>query len=233
MTDSVVDQTIPGRKLAALDSRDFLLEFSWLAPIVYREETGEEDMTAVPAYRNEFIEMYKGEYDRDMPGSKFKKVVTLSINRRMPAPTRESNTPFDSTKEITPRPRTVERYQSGPGYCEILGQRFENIVQLDCWGRSNTEANALIKWVETFLVRWEFWFTSLGIDKMFYYASGSALSPTEAAAMSNWRQPFRLRSLEWYVRDEKLYYIDQYEIEAIRARILTEGSTRPLLVNIV
>lgn len=220
--------TVAGRKLGAMDARGMILEFCWLAPQIYKAETGKDNMTCVPSYRNEFIEMYKGMFDIDNPGDSFSSVISVSHTKRMPAPTRETNTPFDDTKDIKPRPRVVEKSEDSGGYVEILGQRFENILQFDCWARTNTEANELVSWLEAFMVRWEFWFVSLGIDKMFYYASGSDLSPTEAAAMSSWKQPLKLRTLEWYVRDEKLYYSDQFEIQAIVARILTEGTTRRL-----
>jgi hypothetical protein len=230
--DVVANTVEPGRKLMAMDARGMILEFCWLAPQVYKAETGKENMTCVPAYRNEFIEMYKGEYDSNNPGEKFSSVISVGITRRSPASTRETNTPFDDNREVKPRARVIEKYEESGGYVEIQGQRFDNLLQFDCWARTNTEANELISWLEGFLVRWEFWFASLGIDKMCYYASGSDLSPTEAAAMSSWRQPFKLRTVEWYVRDEKLYYSNQYDIQAIIARIKTEGSANRLEIII-
>jgi len=234
-TTTVVNLSSPGLALSNLGARGFIREFSWLAPQVYAYEVGDNTMTALPAYRNEFIVQHKDTFDKTKnPGSHFTKCISAMVKSRMPWGTRETNNPDSTPKQIKPSLRyngkksDLEGGEGEDGYYEVYGQKFENILQFDCWGRSNTEADQLIDWLEGFLVRWEFWFTSFGIDKMFYLSSGSELSPTEADAMGRWTQPFKLRSLEWYVRDEKLYYSDQSEIQAIVARIMIEGGTRRL-----
>lgn len=215
---------LAGRKLANMGARGFILETCWLAPQVYMYEVGEE-LVVVPADRDEFIEMHSG--SSNSPGESFDRCISIGLTRRSPASVRESNTPFDSGKEVIPRTREEVKLDSGQ-YATILGNKFDNMIRFDCWGRSNTEVTALIEWLETFLVKWQFWYEGLGIDKMFYWGAGSDLSPSEASAMSRWSHPFKLRSLDWYVRDEKLYYINQSAIEEIRLRIQTEGSKRRL-----
>jgi hypothetical protein len=223
-TPSISVGSDPSKKLANMGARAFIIETCWLAPQIYSQEVGEE-LVVVPAYRDEFIETYLG--PATMPGEQFRKGISLSLYRRQPASVRESNMPFDRGKEVLPRVRE-ESKNEGPGYTTVLGQKFDNIIKFDCWAKSNMEADALIDWLEVFLVKWQFWYEGLGIDKMFYYSSGAEVVPGEAAAMVNWKQPFKLRTLEWYVRDEKLFYLDQSEIEQIRLRILTEGSSRRL-----
>lgn len=223
-TETEEERIAPGRKLYCLGARGFVLEMCWLAPQVYNMEVG-GTLIVVPAYRNEFMERYLG--SADDPGEKFEKAISIELTRRMPASVRESNKPFDSGKEVIPRVRQEVRNADG-GFTTILGQKFDNYVKFSCWARTNTEADLLIEWLEAFLVRWQFWFEGMGIDKMFYSSAGSDLSPEEAAAMSTWRQPFKVRTLEWYIRDEKLFYIDMSEIEQIRLRVLTEGNTRRL-----
>ena len=222
----VIDQTAPGRKLAAMGARGFIREFCWLAPQVYNFEYG-EDIIVVPAYRNEFIEMYTAASTAN-PGNIYNKCISVMLTRRSPAPTRETNNPFDDSRGISPLARIEEKYTDSGGYYTIYGQKFSNSLQFDCWAKSNTEADELIDWLETFLVKWEFWFQALGIDKMGYLEAGSDLNPSEASAMSIWKQPLKIRTLEWYIRDEKLYYLDQSEIAAIAARVQTEGGTRRL-----
>lgn len=217
------DIETPTRKASNIGVRNFIREMCWLIPQVYEAETGKNDIVVVEAYRDEFIMRNEEILSRtNNPGTKYTKCITLSNTRREPSPTRETNRPFDDTKGISPQYRKEERYDDTGGLYIVYGQKFDNIVRMDCWGRSNTEANELIDWLEIFLVKWEFWFTGRGIDRMFYYRSGTELSPTERSAMDSWRQPFKLRSLEWFVRDERLFYKSEAEISKIVARIKVE-----------
>jgi len=196
-----------------MDVYEFFYKFSKLAPVAYASENNNVRLDVLPSYPDEFIATSDGAYTN--PGSNFHNTITYTLTRREPASLRDH--PFESAKEIKPRESEIKRSPTEDGmFLEIRRQWFDNLVQFDCWTRSNYEADELLKWAEDFLLRFTWYFKAAGIQEMFYFRGGRFTWGTgESEAMSMWRNPYKVRSFTYYLRTEKLWYINQYEIKNI------------------
>ena len=189
---------------------DFINEFGRIAPIVYALNNNNARLDVVPAYPDELVVPSTGTIHN--PAGGFTDTITYQIIRREPASLKDK--PFQSEKEIKPRVRDIR--STDDGAVEILGQWYDNLVLFDCWTTSNAEADDLLQWLEDFLFKFTGYFKSIGIQEMLYFRSGRfTWGTTEEEAMTRWRNPFKVRSLTYYVRSEKLWYINRYEIEEI------------------
>lgn len=185
-----------------------------VTPLVYARENDNARLVVCPAYPVDFVPRADGTLPN--PTGKFEKTVTYMVIRREPAALRGA-APFQGGKEIKPREREITEIDGDNGYIGIKGQWFDNLVQFDCWTTKNVEAKSLIEWFENYLLRYTFYFMSIGVVQMFYFRGGRfTWGTTEEEAMVRWRNPLKVRSMTYYFRTEKLWMVDYYEIEQIR-----------------
>jgi hypothetical protein len=195
---------------------EFVREFGRVAPQVYMSEKN-RTLVVVPAYPAEIIEQTSISSERlpGRPTGKIEDTITYQIIRREPAAvTNRPTEPFQGGAEHKPRSREVQ--ETNDGHIEIKSQRFDNLVQFDCWCISNSEADELIEWLEKFLVKYTFYFKQMGIVEMWYWRGGRfTWGTTEEEAMVRWRNPLKVRSLTYFARTEVIWYINLDEIEQI------------------
>ena len=196
---------------------NFFRIFSRLAKAVYPRDILDgngvgKELRVVSAYPDDLLE-YAGGTEVN-PAGGFIDTITFQITRREPASLRDK--PFNPAKEL--KPRFMDYTNTGESQAiEIRKQRFDNLIQLDCWTRSNKEADEMMEWLEEFLVQYASYFKDMGIVEMYYFRGGRfTWGTTEEEAIDRWRNPFKVRSVSWYVRTERLWTIDHNEIEEVR-----------------
>ena len=189
---------------------NFFRTFSRLAQVVYARDFGKE-LRVVSAYPDDLMEF---KASRENPAGGFIDTITFQITRREPASIHDK--PFSPDKAL--KPTFIDYQGMGDGdVIEIKHQRFDNLVQLDCWTLSNKEADMMMEWLEEFLVKYTSYFKDMGIVEMYYFRGGRfTWGTTEEEAMDRWRNPFKVRSVNWFVRTERLWTIDHNEIEEVR-----------------
>jgi len=196
---------------------NFFRTFSRAARVVYPKDIVDRDgvgkeLRVVSAYPDDLLEYAPG--TEVNPAGSFIDTITFQITRREPAAIRDK--PFSTDKGI--KPRFMDYASVGESEAiEMRTQRFDNIIQLDCWTRSNKESDQMMEWLEGFLVKYASFFKDMGIVEMYYYRGGRfTWGTSEEEAMDRWRNPFKVRSVSWYIRSERLWTIDHNEIEELR-----------------
>lgn len=193
---------------------EFIRELGRVAPLIYADENGNAELVVLPAYPTDLINT--SESSTYNPAGGFPSTITYQIIRREPGTI--GNHPFDPRKIIKPTYREV--LPRDDEYIQLWGQWFDNLIQLDCWSTSNGEADQLIEWLEEFLLKYTFYFKEMGVQEMYYFRGGRfTWGTTEEEAMVRWRNRFKVRSMTYYVRTEKLWYKDLYKIREIIARL--------------
>jgi hypothetical protein len=179
--------------------------FTLVGEHVYNRDKGEE-IIILPAYPDELITPDTARNNIN-PASAMKKYITYQVVRREPSGMiGKIGAPFEGGKEWKPRLRHTYKDETTGEWVEIYGQRFDNLVQYDLWAKSSQEADLLLEWLECFLNGYSFFFKENGVQEMFYFRSGRfAFGTTEEEAMTMWRNPFKVRSLVWYIRTEDIY----------------------------
>ena len=173
----------------------------------------------LPAYPDEVVNY--GARSSVNPTQTFQRCITYQTVRREPgAIGGEATGPFEGRKEWKPRLRDTQYNEETEKYVEIYGQRFDNLVQFDCWSKSNEESQEILNWLETFLIGYAWFFKKCGVQEMFYFRSGRfTWGTSEEEAVSMWRNPLKVRSLVWFIRTEDLYAVEKGKIERIDVNI--------------
>jgi len=193
---------------------EFLRVFGKIAPKVYAAENGNAELVVVPAYPDELLNL-SGRTNAN-PAGNIPATITYQIVRREPATIQDH--PFDPRKSI--KPRIMEVVNEGGITGQVSGMFYDNLVQLDCWSTSNGDADDLIEWLENFMLGYTFYFKEYGIHEMYYFRGGRfTWGTTEEEAMVRWRNPFKVRSMTYYVRSEKLWWKDLKELDTIVAEL--------------
>ena len=193
---------------------DSVRELGKVTPLVYAADNGNAELVVLPAYPDELLNI--GDSSTGNPTGHLPATITYQIIRREPGTI--GNHPFDPGKVIKPTYREVLPREDE--YIQLWGQWFDNLIQLDCWSTSNGEADQLVEWLEGFLVQYAFYFKEKGLQEMYYFRGGRfTWGTTEEEAMTRWRNPFKVRSMTYYVRTEKLWWKDLYKIKEIITRL--------------
>ena len=205
--DSIIDVDLTKRLVAdgAVGIWGYNRMFTLAAEHVYTRDKNETIIVA-PAYPDELISLDVAKSSIN-PASAMSKYITYQVVRREPSGmTGKITAPFEGGKEWKPRLRHTYKDETTGEWVEIYGHRFDNLVQYDLWAKSAQEADLLLEWTETFLGGYAYFFKQNGIQEMFYFRSGRfAFGTTEDEAMTMWRNPFKVRSLVWFIRTEELY----------------------------
>lgn len=186
-----------------------------IAPLAYANDNNNQTLELLAAYPNDFVTTQSVSTEIV---NQFVNTITYQIIRREPATLGDA--PFQARKDWKPRYRETKLVTPTEAI-EIKGQWFDNMVQFDCWTRSNKEADDLVEWFEEFMILYTFYFKKyVGVQEMFYYRGGRfTFGTTEDEAMVRWRNPFKVRSCTYYFRTEKLWFIDLGVIQKIIARL--------------
>ena len=195
---------------------DFLREFGRVAPLVYAHDNNNAELVIVPAYPDELVRIATS--TNMNPTGNLPPTITYQVVRREPATIQDH--PFQERKQIKPmHAEMINDVESGEPV-ELSHQLFDNFVQLDCWTTSNGDADDMIEWLENFMVEYAFYFKERGVHEMYYYRGGRfTWGTTEEEAMARWRNPFKVRSMTYYIRTQKLWYKVLSRVQSIIAQI--------------
>jgi hypothetical protein len=173
----------------------------------------------VPAYPDDIIESRADLPDSirktaNNPVISFVDTITYKVVRREPAHVGAGGA-FGPKKELKPRLREqyVKSEENSEDTYEIWGQRFENLVQFDCWAKSNYEVDQLIYWFEGFLYMMAGPIKQAGVAEMYYW------SRREDETVTNWKTPLNHRSLVYYFTTERLITVKHNIIHSITVEL--------------
>jgi hypothetical protein len=137
----------------------------------------------------------------------FLPTVVYALIRKTPGSL--TTNPFGSARQYRPVYReTHALHDSATNTVEISGQWFDHLVQFDCWSTDNFSADQLADWFERFMSLYGRVLKKNGVLEVLF------LERLRDKAVSQWRQDFQNRSLQYYIRTETL--------EARVNRILTD-----------
>jgi len=177
------------------------------------------DLHFAPAYPdliigNSSYKYSKPGYVPDRPVDQFQDTITWKVIRREPGTL--DGPAFSARKEVKPRTRdsNLRHPTSRNKLVDVMGQWFDNIVQFDCWAKTNTEAEALVEWFEDFMLLYTGHFMRFGISKMHYWRR------FEDQEVLKWANPLHVRSVAYYVRTEKLHEVVKSRMRQITIRLM-------------
>lgn len=180
------------------------------------------DVRFVPAYPD-YIIASRGDIPQsllnsmqsiDNPIISFIETITYKVVRREPAHVGAGG-PFGPMKETKPRlrePYIPSEQEVGVSY-EMWGQRFENIVQFDCWAKTNYEVDRLIDWFEVFLLLIAGPVKKAGVAEMKYWMR------RQDENILKWQSPLNVRSLLYYFTTERLLAVKRTVIDTITVNL--------------
>jgi len=154
-----------------------------------------------------FVSGYSKEY-KDKPTTEWVDTITYGVKRREAGTI--SKHPFDPPTEIKPR---VRQYIVDPDYpdhhIKILGQWFDNLIQFDCWTKTNNRADSLIEWLEDFMYKYTWVWKKNGVNEVLYWMR------TQDEEVSKWRNDLSLRTVLYYFRTEKIITIREHDFKQL------------------
>jgi len=101
---------------------------------------------------------------------------------------------------------------------EYHGKVMDNIVQFDCWSKTNRQSVQLLEWFENFMHEFSRLFLEMGVKKTYFW------DRTDDSNLFQYRNGLIFRSTRYYFRTEKIYAIRLHLIEEIRHRLAVLGS---------
>lgn len=157
--------------------------------------------------RVNFVSGYPKEY-KDKPENEWVDTVTFTVKRR------ETGTigrhPFDPPTEIKPR---IREHLVDPDYpdCHIMvmGQWFDNLIQFDCWSKTNNRVDSLIDWFEDFMYKYTWVWKKNGVNEILYWMR----MPDEER--SKWRTDLSVRTVLYYFKTEKIVTVREHDFEQL------------------
>lgn len=133
---------------------------------------------------------------------------------------------FGARKELKPRLREVLRDKLVPGMqVQVFGQFKDNLVRFGCYADQQTTAERLINWFQTFMDKYTRILNECGLNQVFFYQR-------QADDLNNvWRQPFAVRTIDYYMRTEELSTSYESEIVNIDITLGVEDTITDRLFN--
>lgn len=140
--------------------------------------------------------------------------VTVKLTRRQPGMAGRGAPYENETKQLAYILREVKDDTENPGYKRaILGRMYDNTVRLTCWARTNKQATKRSLWLETVMEEYLWWFGYSGVNRVLFLGRG------EEATREISGNKLYGRSLDFFVRTEKLQEVSQRELEQIVVRM--------------
>jgi len=171
--------------------------------------------------------------------------ITWEIVRQEPGTV--SGTPFGGTQEIKPRERELvlvfdEEYKSileknsdnkfieknGKlyKYIRVRGQFIDNLVQYNCWARSNWEVEELVDWFQRrYMLPYTGMFREAGVNNLYFHRR------VRDDSMIQMKNNFHVRSILYYIRTEHIYNDTIMPINRIDVDMNVITSTSELNIN--
>lgn len=159
----------------------------------------------VPPTRSDILELSEKDLVRFVPAfsseeqelADWRDTITYKVSRREPGVV--TGKPFGSPQEIKPRLREELPDPENPRHhIFIQGWWFDNLIQFDCWARTNQEADKLISWFEDFVLKYTWVWKKNGVQEILYWSRG------RDETITRWRNDIVNRTLLYYFRTEKI-----------------------------
>jgi len=142
--------------------------------------------------------------------------LTIKLIRREPGMFGQGTAFENKTRQLRPLLREEISDPENPGYKRaVMGQFYDNLLRLTCWARTNKVANERSLWLENVMEEYAWFFTYSGVNRILYHGRG----PEETITVDQSR--VYGRSLDYFVRTEKIVTISQKELECIVVRQAT------------
>ncbi len=154
-----------------------------------------------------FVSGYSKEY-KDKPETNWVDTITFQVRRKEPGTI--GRHPFDPPTEIKPR---VRQYVIDPDYNDchvmILGQWFDNLLQFDCWSKTNERADDLIEWFEDFMYKYTWVWKKNGVNEILYWMR------RQDEEVTKWRNDLAVRSVLYYFKTEKIVTVREHDFKQL------------------
>lgn len=152
--------------------------------------------------------------------------ITYRVSRREPGTT--GPTPFGEPREIKPRFRTQFIDPLDSGYqVQLFGQRFDNLVQFDCWSKTPKEAQELADWFFEFIQAFTWVFKWNGLSEIFFWQQ--SISPE---LVTRHRNNILNVTLQFYVRTEAIQdrFVRRFNTAVINLGLAGTGTIGPVQI---
>ncbi len=154
-----------------------------------------------------FVSDYSQEY-KQKARNEWVDTITFTVNRKEPGTIGKH--PFDPPSEIKPRVREYRIDEENPdSHIRISGQWFDNLIQFDCWSKTNNRADSLIEWFEDFMFKYTWVWKKNGVNEMLYWMR------KQDEFVKKWRNDLAVRSLLYYFKTEKIIVIREHDFKQI------------------
>ena len=154
-----------------------------------------------------FVSDYPSEH-KDRPINEWVDTVTFRIKRKEPGTIGKH--PFDPPTEIKPR---VREYRVDPDnidcHVQVLGQWYDNLIQFDCWAKTNNRADKLIEWFEDFMYKYTWVWKKNGVNEILYWMR------MQDEEVRKWRNDLASRTVLYYFKTEKIVTIKEHDFKQI------------------
>lgn len=125
--------------------------------------------------------------------------ITFIVTNSQPG-TMDNSPPFSGKSQM--KPKFMESWQDEEDPVMQLhteGWMFDNLVQFDCWAKTNATAVRLLNWFEDFMFRHSWIFEKYGVQKLLYWKRD------EDVETPVWRNDITKRTVIYYMRTEKIF----------------------------
>ena len=154
-----------------------------------------------------FVSGYSKEH-KDKAVKTWVDTITFMVRRKEPGTIGKH--PFDPPTEIKPR---VREYIVDPDYDDchvmVLGQWFDNLLQFDCWAKTNNRADDLIEWFEDFMYKYTWVWKKNGVNEILYWMRN------KDEEVSKWRNDLSVRTVIYYFKTEKIVTIREHDFKQL------------------
>lgn len=139
--------------------------------------------------------------------------ITVRLVKREPG-TFGQNAPFKDPRQYRPVLRETKQDPNHKGYLlAILGQWFDNLLEITCWARTHKQADSRATWLEDLILRRHWFFIHAGVDKLVYLGQMEDVVSQQASFILFGR-PLRL-----FVRTEKLFSVSEKMLEDLILKV--------------
>jgi hypothetical protein len=149
-------------------------------------------------------------------GTDFFDTITFKVVKSLPGglDPRPSTSPNDR-RRIKMYEREIKQSRTSANELEqVYIQEFDNLVQFDLFTRTNYEAEELVEWFEYFMDTFTYAFMFAGVQKMYYYMR------LEDDELKKWRTGLSIRSIQYWIRTQRIYVKNVNRIDQINVRLL-------------
>lgn len=176
---------------------------------------------AYPRLLNRAMSYTTGGSIADKPGP-WNDTVTYIVLRSEPGSI-DSGPPFRGTVQMKPQFRETFQDPLDPLLMiETDGWFFDNLVQFECWAKTNGEAVNLLKWFEDFMFRHVWIFELYGVSKVLYWRRDE---DTQSEA---WRNDITKRTVLFYMRTERVFAFQTRKLSQIKLDLSVTTDEEPV-----